>query len=37
MMKMFNLLTEKLSIDINYEAPDGMNALNVSTCFLSLS
>ncbi len=30
MMKMVNLLTEK-AIDINYEAPDGMNALNVST------
>eukprot|EP00029_Vermamoeba_vermiformis_P000604 TRINITY_DN1076_c0_g1_i1.p1 TRINITY_DN1076_c0_g1~~TRINITY_DN1076_c0_g1_i1.p1 ORF type:complete len:1208 (-),score=346.48 TRINITY_DN1076_c0_g1_i1:48-3536(-) len=29
MMKMVNLLTEK-AIDINYEAPDGMNALNVA-------
>jgi hypothetical protein len=32
-MKMVNLLTEKV-IDINYEAPDGMNALNVSGCNL---
>jgi hypothetical protein len=29
-MKMVNLLTEKV-IDINYEAPDGMNALSVSS------
>jgi ankyrin repeat protein len=28
-MKMVNILTEKV-IDINYEAPDGMNALNVA-------
>jgi hypothetical protein len=29
-MKMVNILTEKV-IDINYEAPDGMNALSVSS------